>query len=363
MIMERQSRNSTPDSSSKMQYRPLGHTDLNVSLICLGTMTWGEQNTEAEAHAQLDYAIAAGVNFIDTAELYPVAPKAETQGRSEEYLGTWLAKHGNRDKLIIATKACPSAGWVSYLRNGKARLDRPSIGTALNASLARLQTDYIDLYQPHWPERDTNFFGKLGYYHAPEKDGVAIGETLEALGDLVKSGKIRHIGVSNETPWGVAEYLRVAERKGLPRIASIQNPYNLLNRTFEIGLAEFAHREGVGLLAYSPLGFGVLTGKYLDGARPAGARLTLFDRFTRYTGDAGRRCTAAYVNLARAHGLDPAQMALAFVNSRPFLTSTIIGATTLDQLKTNIASADIVLTKAVLQEIEEIHQRQPNPCP
>jgi len=346
-----------------MQYRQLGRTNIQVSQLCLGTMTWGEQNTESEAHEQLDYAIDAGINFIDTAELYPVPPKAETQGRTEEYLGTWLAKRHDRDKLIIASKVCAAADWIPYLRNGNVSLTKKNIKTALDDSLKRLQTDYIDLYQLHWPERDTNYFGKLGYYHASEKDGVPIEETLIALGELVKSGKIRHIGISNETAWGIAEYLRVAKQKKLPRIVSIQNPYNLLNRTFEIGAAEFAHREDVGLLAYSPLGFGVLSGKYLNNKKPAGARLTLFERFSRYTNDEGIKSTEAYIKLARNQGLDPVQMALAYVSSRPFLTSYIIGATSMDQLKTNIASIDIKLSKDLLRAIEDIHTSQPNPCP
>ena len=242
-----------------MEYTKLGRTDIKVSRICLGTMTWGEQNTEAEAHEQLDAALAAGVNFIDTAEMYPVPPKAETQGLTEQYIGTWLAKRSDRDRLIIASKVCARSDWLPYLRGGNAQLDKKNITAALDASLKRLQTDYLDLYQLHWPERDTNFFGKLGYYHAPEKDGVAIEETLDVLDELVKAGKIRHVGISNETAWGCAEYLRISREKNQARIVSIQNPYNLLNRTFEVGLAEFAHREAVGLLAYSPMAFGVLT--------------------------------------------------------------------------------------------------------
>jgi len=349
--------------ASIMQYKNLGRTGNKVSQLCLGTMTWGEQNNEAEAHAQLDYAVAAGINFIDTAELYPVPPRPETCGRTEAIFGTWLKQRRDRDRLIIATKICAAADWIPYIRNGTNRLDRVNIESALNASLRRLQTDYIDLYQVHWPERDTNYFGKLGYYHAPEKDGVPIAETLGVLGDLVQAGKIRHIGVCNETPWGVAEYLRVAEQQGLPRIVSIQNPYSLLNRTFEIGLAEFAHRENTGLLAYSPLGFGVLTGKYHGGARPDQARLTLFNRFQRYITAQGIRCTERYVTLARDHGLDPAQMALAFVHSQPFLTSTIIGATNMEQLQANIGSTSVALSKDILRAIEEIHNEQPNPCP
>ena len=346
-----------------MEYRRLGRTDINVSLICLGTMTWGEQNTEAEAVEQLDYAIDQGINFIDTAELYPVAPMEETQGRTEAYLGHWLNKRKDRDKLIIASKVCATADWIPYLRNGNARLDKQNIEAALNASLKRLQTDYLDLYQPHWPERDTNYFGKLGYYHAPEKNGVPIEETLGVLNDLVQSGKIRHIGLSNETAWGISEYCRLSDLKQFPRIVSIQNPYNLLNRSYEIGMSEFAHREDVGLLAYSPMAFGVLSGKYLNDAKPEGARITLFERFSRYTNEIGIACTEAYVNLAKASGLDPAQMALAFVNTRPFLTSNIIGATNMTQLRSNIASLDINLSKDVLREIENIHHQQANPCP
>lgn len=346
-----------------MNYTKLGNTEIEVSRICLGTMTWGEQNTEAEAHEQLDYAVAAGINFIDTAELYPVAPKAETQALTEQYIGNWLAKRNDRDKLIIASKVCARADWLPYLRDGKAQLDKKNITAALDASLKRLQTDYIDLYQVHWPERDTNFFGKLGYYHAPEKDGVTIEETLTVLDELVQAGKIRTIGISNETAWGCAEYLRVAREHNRPRIVSIQNPYNLLNRSFEVGLAEFAHREAVGLLAYSPLGFGVLSGKYLHDAKPAGTRLVIFDRFTRYTNPQAIAATEAYVKLAQDHGLDPAQMALAYVNSRPFLTSNIIGATSMEQLRSNIDSSNIRLDKDVLREIEAIHAKFPNPAP
>lgn len=346
-----------------MEYTKLGRTEIKVSRICLGTMTWGEQNTEAEAHEQLDYAIDSGINFIDTAEMYPVAPRKETQGLTETYIGSWLAKRQDRDKLIIASKVCAQADWTAYMRDGKPRLDKKNIHAALDASLKRLQTDYIDLYQTHWPERDTNFFGKLNYYHAPEKDGVPIAETLGVLDDLVKEGKIRTIGISNETAWGCAEYLRIANEQGLARIVSIQNPYNLLNRSFEIGLSEFAHREDVGLLAYSPLAFGVLSGKYLNGAKPEGSRLVLFDRFTRYTNPQAHAATEAYVNLAKDNGLDPSQMALAYVNSRPFLTSNIIGATSMEQLKTDIDSIDIKLPKDIIRAIEAIHEKIPNPSP
>ena len=344
-----------------MEYRKLGRTDVEVSLICLGTMTYGEQNTEAEAHEQMDYAVDHGVNFIDTAEMYAVPPRAETQGLTERYIGTWLKNKGRRNELIIATKVS-GPDMQEYLRDGP-RLSTDHIQRAVEDSLQRLQTDYIDLYQVHWPERQTNYFGALGYHHAPEKDGVPIEETLHALGGLVRAGKVRYIGISNETPWGAAEYLRLAERHDLPRIVSVQNPYNLLNRTFEIGLSEFACRERTGLLAYSPLGFGVLSGKYLDGAQPSGARLTLFDFFTRYTTPKGVAATRRYAEIAREAGLSPAALALAYVNSREFLTANIIGATTMEQLKENIASVDVALDEAALEAIEETHAETPNPCP
>ena len=347
-----------------MEYRKLGTTGLDVSVICLGTMTYGEQNTEAEAFAQLDYALEHGVNFIDCAEMYPVPPKPETCGRTEEYIGNWLAARGNRDKFVLATKvtgrSAANSG-VGHIRGGP-RLTREQILKACDDSLARLRTDYIDLYQVHWPERQANFFGKLGYEHG-EDDGVSIAETLEVLAELVQAGKVRHIGISNETPWGMHEYLRLAETSGLPRIASIQNPYNLLNRAFEVGAAEMAIREQCGLLAYSPLAFGALSGKYLGGQKPEGARLTLFERFQRYTGPRAVAATEQYVALAREAGLDPAQMALAFVNRQPFVTANIIGATTMAQLESDIASASIQLDDALLQEIEAVHADNPNPAP
>lgn len=346
-----------------MQHRPLGHTGIEVSVLCLGTMTFGEQNSEAEAHAQLDRAIGAGINFIDTAEMYPVPPRAETQGRTESYIGSWLAARGCRDRVILATKVAGPGDWINWLRGGGHRLDRRNIEAALDASLQRLRTDYVDLYQLHWPDRETNFFGKLGFSPGQDDQSVPLLEALEVLGDLVKAGKVRAVGISNETPWGLMQYLSLAEQHDLPRMASIQNPYSLLNRTFEIGLAEVAIREQCGLLAYSPLGFGVLSGKYMGGQRPEGARLTLFERFNRYSNPESERATADYVELARRHGLDPAQMALAWVTSRPFTTSNIIGATTLEQLEANIASIDLVLLDDVIAEIEAIHQTQPNPAP
>jgi aryl-alcohol dehydrogenase-like predicted oxidoreductase len=347
-----------------VQYRRLGETDLKVSVVALGTMTWGEQNTESEAHLQLDAAVDAGVNLIDTAEMYPIPPREETQGRTESYIGTWLRRRGGRDRILLATKAAgPAEDWMPWLRAGRSRFNRHHLELALEGSLKRLQTDHVDLYQLHWPERNTNYFGKLGYEPAPEDPFTPFEETLSVLRDLARAGKVRHIGVSNETPWGVMRYLEASRRLGLPRVASIQNPYSLLNRTFEIGLAEVAHREAVGLLAYSPLAFGVLAGKYLDGARPARTRLTLYPHYDRYSGAQAERATHAYVELARRYGLDPAQMALAYVQSRPFVASAIVGATTLDQLASNLASADLTLSEEVIAGIEEIHADLPNPAP
>ncbi len=346
-----------------MEYRPLGLSGLEVSALCLGTMTFGEQNSEAEAHEQLDRAVAAGINFIDTAEMYPVPPRAETQGLTERYIGSWLARRGGRERLILATKVAGPADWLSYLRDGNPRLDRANIEAALNSSLQRLGTDYIDIYQLHWPDRETNYFGKLGYVHSEQDLSVPIEETLEVLQELVTAGKIRHIGVSNETPWGLMQYLNLAQSRGLPRVVSIQNPYNLLNRSFEIGLAEIAHREACGLLAYSPMAFGVLSGKYLHGQRPANARVTRFSRFARYSNAEAEQATQAYVELARRHGLSPARMALAWVTSRPFVTSNIIGATSLAQLEENLSSMELQLPPELVEGIEAIHQRQPNPAP
>lgn len=349
-----------------MEYRQLGNTGIKVSIIALGTMTWGEQNTEDDAHSQLDLATDEGVNLIDAAEMYPVPPKKETQGLTERYLGTWLKKSGKRGKLVIATKASGPARLPHqprHVRDGANHFDRKGLTDALHGSLDRLQTDYIDLYQLHWPDRTVNIFGRLNYSHIENEYTVPIEETLSVLADFVKQGKIRHIGVSNETPWGVAQFLHAAEKLGLPRIVSIQNPYNLLNRTFEIALSEFAYREHIGLLAYSPLAFGVLSGKYLNGARPPGARITLFDRFVRYNNPQAEKATQEYVALARKHGLDPAHLALAYVNSRPFLTSNIIGATNLAQLRSNLRSIQLSLNDGILNEIEAIHARQPNPAP
>lgn len=346
-----------------MQKRPLGKTGMDVTSLCLGTMTWGEQNTEAEAHAQLSYACDdRGINFIDTAELYPVPPKPDTQGRTEQYIGTWLNARGVRDDLIIATKACGPGEWVKYFRDGP-RHTAHYLNQAIDDSLSRLQTDYVDLYQLHWPDRNTNYFGRLGYSHADDHPETPIDEILTALESLVVSGKVRAIGLSNETPWGVMTFLEIARREGLPVVASIQNPYSLLNRTFEIGLAEIAHREAVGLLAYSPLAFGVLSGKYLGGQKPAGARLTLFDRFSRYSNPQAIEATEAYAEVAAKHGLSLTEMSLAFVTTRGFVTSNIIGATDLEQLKENIDTHDTVLSTEVLADIEAVHTRFPNPSP
>lgn len=346
-----------------MIHRPLGNSGLQVSALCLGSMTWGEQNSEADAFEQIRRARAAGINFIDTAEMYPVPPKAETYGATETFIGNYFARHGGREDWILATKAAPPGNGIAYIRGGTNHFDRANLTAAVEASLRRLQTDYIDLYQLHWPDRQTNFFGQLGYVHTPQAHLTPIEETLEVLADLMKSGKIRHIGLSNETPWGVHRFLHLAETRGWPRVVSIQNPYNLLNRSFEVGLAEMAIREQVGLLAYSPLAFGLLSGKYENGARPPKGRLTLFERFQRYANPQARRAASAYIALAREHGVDPAQMALAYVTSRPFVTSNIIGATTLEQLDSNLASADLVLDEALLAGIERLHAEQPNPAP
>ena len=346
-----------------MEYRQLGRTDLKVSAICLGTMTWGEQNTEADGHQQMDYALDRGINFFDTAEMYAVPPRAETFGRTEEIIGTWFAARGTRDRVILATKVVGPGTRFPYVRDGSPRLDRRNMTEALDGSLRRLQTDYVDLYQLHWPDRSTNFFGQLGFTHRPDEAMTPIEETLGVLDDFVRAGKVRHVGLSNETPWGMMRFLDLAESRGWPRMVSIQNPYSLLNRSFEIGLSECAIREQCGLLAYSPLGAGALSGKYLDNARPAGARMTLFPHFDRYAKPKGQEATARYVALARRSGLDPAQMALAFVTSRPFLTSNIIGATGMEQLRSNIDSADLVLPDPVLAEIDAIHTDIPNPSP
>lgn len=345
-----------------MEYRLLGTTDLKVSVICLGTMTWGEQNTQEEAFEQMDYALEQGVNFFDAAELYPVPPKKDTYGETERIIGAWFNTSKKRDDIILATKVTGRSG-MEWIRGGP-RLNETHITQAVEGSLKRLQTDYIDLYQIHWPERSANYFGRLDYKHQEDPSAIPIQEQLHALQKLQKEGKIRHIGISNETPWGMMEFLTLAKEHNLPRAMSIQNPYSLVNRSFEVGLAEMAIREKCGLLAYSPLGFGVLSGKYAGGKKPEGARLTLFgDIFTRYLNERSRQATDDYVALAQKHKLDPAQMALAFINQQAFVTSNIIGATSMAQLKDNIASIDLKLDNAILEAIDNIHQDNPNPAP
>ncbi|MBO1326397.1 aldo/keto reductase [Acetobacter sp. TBRC 12305] len=348
-----------------MKQRELGRTGIAVSEICLGTMTFGQQNTEAEGHAQLDLAVDRGINFIDTAELYAIPPRAETYGATETIIGSWLKARGGRDKLVIASKVVGRSTSPWFRPGGEeARLTPRQIRYALEGSLRRLGTDYIDLYQLHWPDRQIGLFGAGGttFSDIATADEVPIEETLAVLGDLVSEGKIRHVGLSNETAWGVSEFL-AASRTGLPRVVSIQNAYNLINRTFEIGLAEMALREKVGLLAYSPLAQGYLTGKYLNGARPAGARTTLFNRGQRYEKPGVDDAIEAYLALARAEGIDPVQLAVAFVTSRPFVTSNIIGATSIEQLQTILGSVDLVITPELEEKINAIHQVHSNPAP
>jgi aryl-alcohol dehydrogenase-like predicted oxidoreductase len=344
-----------------MEYRQLGASDLQVSALALGTMTFGEQNSEAEAHAQLDLAVSHGVNFIDTAEMYPVAPRAETVYRTESYIGSWL-KHQQRDKLIVASKIAGPARGFTWIRGGP-RITREHIHAAIDGSLRRLQTDYIDLYQIHWPDRYVPMFGATSYDVAQERDSTPIAEQLQALGELVREGKVRHIGLSNETPWGVSEFLRCAETLGLPRIISIQNAYHLMNRTFEAGLAEVCQHANVGLLGYSPLAFGHLSGKYLTDPQAKG-RVTLFQGFgQRYNKPNVPTATKEYVRIARESGLSPAQMALAFARTRWFTSCVLLGATSVRQLQENLGSAEITLAAEVLEKIEAVHRVYPNPAP
>ncbi|MEH6406366.1 MAG: NADP(H)-dependent aldo-keto reductase [Leeuwenhoekiella sp.] len=344
-----------------MKYTVLPNTNIQISKICLGTMTWGQQNTEAEGHAQLDYALEQGVNFIDTAELYSVPAKAETYGSTEKIIGTWLKKRSRRDDVVLASKIAGPGENTKHIRTGG--FSKAEITDAIDKSLTRLQTDYIDLYQLHWPERNSNFFGKLGYLHEHDEEWEDnFAEVLETLDSFILKGKIRHIGVSNETPYGVSRYLEEA-RKGAPKMITVQNPYNLLNRKDEIGLTEILHREKIGLLAYSPLGFGTLTGKYLDGKKPDNARVTKFPQFSRYHSETSFEATRRYSEIAKKHGLNFAQMSLAFVNERPFLTANIVGATSVEQLKENIDSIDLTLSDEVLKEIEAVHKAIPNPAP
>ena len=347
-----------------MEYRRLGRTDLKVSLICLGTMTWGQQNTEADGHAQMDYALDQGVNFFDTAELYSIPPRAETQGSTERIIGSWFKSRGARDKVILATKVAGRSENTWFRNDGSpAELSRPQIEEAIDKSLKRLQTDYIDLYQIHWPDRPMPWGSNPTIYQHQEGDSHPIGETVEIMTDLVKAGKIRHFGLSNESAWGTMTFLKHAEAKGMARVQSIQNAYSFLNRTYEVALGEVSLREQVSLLAYSPLAQGYLSGKYLDGARPAGARSTLFNRGQRYENPTAEAAIRKYVALAREFGLDPAQMALAFVNSRSFVTSSIIGATKMEQLRTDIASVEVTITPELEKRINAIHVEHCNPCP
>lgn len=344
-----------------MKYTTLPNTDIKVSKICLGTMTFGNQNTEAQGHAQLDYAVQQGVNFIDTAELYPVPATAETSGRTSQIIGSWL-KHQKREDLVIASKIAGTGDYTAHIRTTGFAAN--AIKEAVDLELKRLQTDYIDLYQLHWPERQTNTFGVRDYSHNPNDPWVDnFKEVLETLNDIKKQGKIREIGLSNEKAWGTMRYLEESKNNNLPRPVTIQNAYSLINRVFEGDLAEVSLRENIGLLVYSPMAFGVLSGKYIKGTQDENSRLNLFPRFARYSSEQSTLATKKYLELAEKHNLSLAQMALAFVNERPFVTSNIIGATSLNQLKENIDSINLTLSKDILQDINAIHCVIPNPAP
>lgn len=347
-----------------MQYRPLGRTDLRVSAICLGTMTFGTRNSEAEGHAQMDYAFDRGVNFIDTAEMYAVPQSADTYGRSEEITGTWLKKTGRRKDIVLATKIAGPTPNMPWIRQGRDTFGAKDVADACDASLRRLQVDHIDLYQIHWPNRSANVFGKMDFdYDVSGRESDGILSLLRELAKLVDAGKVRHIGLSNETPWGVMTFLRHAETAGLPRVVALQNPYNLLNRTFDIGLSETVLQEGIAMLAYSPLAAGTLSGKYLDGNLPQGSRRDYDRRVSRYQRPLEQETVAAYVGIAKKHGIDPSLLANAFVAGRPWIASSIIGATTLEQLAVNIDAGETVLAPEILAEIDAVHDRWPNPCP
>lgn len=348
-----------------MEMRNLGHSGLQVSSICLGTMTWGQQNTESEGHAQMDMALDNGVNFFDTAELYPIPPQAKTQGRTEKIIGNWFAARNNRDKIILATKVVGRSRMDWFRDNGTGcELSREQIMEAVDKSLARLQTDYIDLYQLHWPDRPVTKFGSNPViYRQKQGDEHAIEETLGVLDDLIRAGKIRHAGISNESAWGTMSWLAASKENGLPRVQSIQNAYSLVNRTFETALAEISGREDIGLLAYSPLAQGYLSGKYENGALPAGSRKALFNLLDRYETPGAPNAISAYISLARRLGLDPVQMAIQFVTTRPFTTSTIIGATSLEQLKTALDSVHLSMDEELEDHIDAIHLQHTNPCP
>ncbi len=344
-----------------MKYTTLPNTDLKVSKICLGSMTWGEQNTEAEGHEQIDFALEQGVNFIDTAEMYSVPARPETQGSTERVIGSWLKKTGRREDVIIASKVAGPAEMVSHIREDLG-FHKSAIKDAIHQSLKRLQTDYIDLYQLHWPDRNTNFFGKLGYKHLENEEWEDnFKEILENLNQFVKEGKIRYIGLSNETPFGLMRFLEES-KNDLPRVVTVQNPYNLLNRKDEVGLTEIYHRENVGLLPYSPLGMGTLSGKHLDGIQE-NTRLSLFPQYSRYSNEQAVKATRKYKELADKHGLSLTHLALAFVNQQPFVSSNIIGATSIEQLEENIESINVELSEEIFEEIDEIHKMIPNPAP
>jgi aryl-alcohol dehydrogenase-like predicted oxidoreductase len=348
-----------------MKYRKLGITDIDVSVICLGTMTWGEQNTQQDGFDQMNYAVERGINFFDTAEVYSIPTKAETYGKTEEIIGNWLSQNKKRDDIILATKICAKGDGNSWIREGGPNLvfDKKNIDQAIDGSLKRLKTDYVDLYQLHAPERKVPKFGKLDFEYDPKDTWTELEEVLYHLENLVKQGKVRHIGVSNETPWGVTQFMNSSKQKKLPRMMSIQNVYSLVNRIFDIHNSEVSLRENIGLLAYSPLAGGRLSGKYIDGKNPPNCRYTLWaNRFDRHNTLRGEVAIEKYVNLAKKLNLAPSTFANAFVNDRPFVTSNIIGATTMDQLKENIDSIDVTLSEEILKEIEEIHLYDPNPC-
>ncbi|MDV7340538.1 NADP(H)-dependent aldo-keto reductase [Terasakiella sp. A23] len=348
-----------------MEYRKLGRTDIDVSLVCLGTMTWGEQNTQDQAFEQMDYAVSEGVNFFDTAEIYPVSPRKETYAETERIIGNWFEKSGQRNDVILASKVAGPGDYFDYIRDGAPRLTETEVMTAVESSLKRLKTDYIDLYQIHWPARPSNYFGQLDYPDGADfSESIPMEETLGAMAKLVEQGKIRHIGVSNESAWGVMEYLRLAEKNGWPRIVSTQNPYNVMTRQYEVGLSEVTAHEQVGLLAYSPLGGGTLSGKYMNDQKPEGARMTLWpQRFSRFMKERADKAVQSYHDIAQRHDLDMSQMAHAFMKTKSFVTSSIIGATSMEQLKSNIAAYELDLSEDVLKEIEETHQANPNPAP
>ena len=346
-----------------MNYKKLGSTDVDVSTICLGTMTWGEQNSKADGFEQMDYAIDNGVNFWDTAEIYAIPMREETYGETENIIGEWFKKTKKRDKVILATKVSGPTS-KEYIRGGGCSYDRKSMSEALEKSLKRMQTDYIDLYQLHWPERNTNFFGKQGYEHdSNEKNWIAFEEILENLKKFVDAGKIRYVGLSNETAWGLAKCLELSKLKNLPKMMAVQNPYNLLNRTYEVGLAEISVREQSGLLAYSPLAFGYLTGKYRNNNMPKGSRIDLFKDFTRYNNENSIKAIEEYYKISQKFNLDFAQMSIKFCEIQPFVTSVIIGATTMQQLKTNVESVNVKLNNEIINEINNVQKIYPNPCP